>query len=126
VCNNSGNTIGIGEKMTRPDSNLADSTDDSWNAASVYSINDNDENQNFYGTCAVTATGGYPLNTHHCGFASAHEGGAHFLLLDGSVRFISENIDHKANNGVNGFGNVDSTFDRLIAREDGQVTGDFY
>jgi hypothetical protein len=41
------------------------------------------------------------------------------------VRFISENIDHKANNGVGGFGLVDSTFDRLIAREDGQVVAEF-
>ena len=32
------------------------------------------------------------LNTRG-GAASMHEGGVHFLLVDGSVRFVSENLD---------------------------------
>jgi prepilin-type N-terminal cleavage/methylation domain-containing protein/prepilin-type processing-associated H-X9-DG protein len=46
------------------------------------------------------------------GFKSRHVGGAHFLLCDGSVRFISENIDYL-------------TYQRVGDRRDGAVVGDF-
>jgi prepilin-type processing-associated H-X9-DG protein len=46
------------------------------------------------------------------GFKSQHEGGAHFLLGDGSVRFISENIDYV-------------TYQRLGDRRDGEPIGEF-
>jgi prepilin-type processing-associated H-X9-DG protein len=40
-----------------------------------------------------------------------HTGGAQFVLCDGSVRFISQNIDYR-------------TYQRLGDRRDGQVIGD--
>ena len=43
---------------------------------------------------------------------SYHEGGAHILLGDGAVRFISENIDR-------------TTFQRLGSRADGNPVGEF-
>ncbi|MEX1229522.1 MAG: DUF1559 domain-containing protein [Planctomycetaceae bacterium] len=46
------------------------------------------------------------------GFKSPHEGGGHFLLGDGAVRFISENVDY-------------ATYQRLGDRRDGQVLGEF-
>jgi prepilin-type N-terminal cleavage/methylation domain-containing protein len=46
------------------------------------------------------------------GYSSAHTGGAHFLLCDGAVRFISENVS-----GV--------TFNQLGQRNDGQVVGEY-
>jgi prepilin-type N-terminal cleavage/methylation domain-containing protein/prepilin-type processing-associated H-X9-DG protein len=46
------------------------------------------------------------------GFKSQHPGGAQFVLADGSVRFISENINHV-------------TYQRLGDRHDGQPVGEF-
>jgi prepilin-type N-terminal cleavage/methylation domain-containing protein len=46
------------------------------------------------------------------GFKSRHTGGCHFVMGDGTVRFISENIDL-------------ATYHRLGDRRDGQTVGDF-
>ena len=46
------------------------------------------------------------------GFKSTHAGGCHFLLCDGSIRFISEDIDYL-------------TFQKLGDRHDGEVVGDY-
>ncbi|MCA9007010.1 MAG: DUF1559 domain-containing protein, partial [Planctomycetaceae bacterium] len=45
-------------------------------------------------------------------FSSQHTGGAHFLLGDGGVRFLSENIDG-------------TTYENLGKISDGNVIGEF-
>ena len=56
--------------------------------------------------------------------SSYHPGGAQMVFLDGAVRFISETIDTKPDGHPTSIV-IDSVYERLVARRDGQVVGDY-
>ena len=57
------------------------------------------------------------------GFASLHEGGGQFLLCDGSVRFVSENID--SGTDPNGAADRQGIYQELATISGGETIGEF-
>ena len=64
---------------------------------------------------------GNEVNSGDFSYASFHAGGANFLLVDGSVHFISENIDSRE-----GTGRDMGVYQRISSRSDGVAVPRFY
>ena len=98
------NTISVGEHKSRRDSGV------NWNSTWTGVVaKGNDALVRILGTTDHTPNS--PAN-HIDDFSSYHVGGAHFTMGDGSVRFISTNID------VN-------LYQRLATRAAGDIVGEF-
>jgi len=85
------NTVGVGERCRQ----AASDTDNNRKRQYFFlgSPNAQNEHASFSGSIGTTlnsTTGDYG----YAGFQSNHTGGVQFLMLDGAVRFISENLDN--------------------------------
>jgi prepilin-type N-terminal cleavage/methylation domain-containing protein len=88
------------------------------NGGPVTSANINAPTTSSPGPPATDCNAGFELGI----FSSVHEGGAHFLMGDGAVRFINENID---SDGTVTGGSGMHQYQKLLHRNDGQVLDEF-
>ena len=127
------NTIAVAERRMRQLEALQGTTHESPWAAVWVGCKDSGSTPQVQNNNAIRGNTQFRLQDGRCdvnndaqeGFSSEHEGGLHALLGDGSVRFISENIDYRpyaadpapeANMG---------TWNRLGHKRDGFVLGEF-
>jgi len=115
ITDGTSNTIAIGERASVLDGNTH-------GAANIFGIAEAGM-RSWWGVNDAMAGGTQGINLSTTqrarGLSSLHSGGVQVLLADGSVRFISENINHVAGGAPN------SVYENLICYNDGNVIGEF-
>lgn len=123
ITDGTSNTLMVGERVGRVTDN--GTTRQCW-AATMYALdNEGDQNNNGLGDalgCARNPINTFTTNNCRRNFSSRHVGGAHFVLADGAVRFVSENVDFSPSTAEN---SMDSTFEFLIAIQDDGVVEEY-
>ncbi len=113
ITDGTNNTIAVGERRITDNPPAFHQDQAFWAGAPSHNTGD------------VFGDGNNPINEETSAgenFSSRHSGGCHFLFADGSVRFLSENIDH---NPVELSGPYMATYQKLLNRRDGEPIGGF-
>jgi len=123
------NTIAIGERSWRfPEGTLTRGAN-IYGTSRVLHGNFMWQQDRRCGVGVLAAAGSWPLKSHcpadtgdkHSTFVSQHTGGVQFVMTDGSVQFISENIDHTPS--INATAANSGVFQRLMHHGDGRRVG---
>ncbi len=125
ITDGTSNTLMLGERaweLTRPTGNPVACA-----AGNLFAVNYHNGQLTIRNGLGGGAVGINDIVANNClfGFSSLHKGGAQFVLADGSVRFLSENIDQKFTPAASAGAYIGSTYTRLLSRYDGEPVGEF-
>ncbi|QDT63882.1 DUF1559 domain-containing protein [Calycomorphotria hydatis] len=127
ITDGTSNTIAFGERAY----SLRDAsgTEHICDAGTVFGVNGDLEDNNNGGLSDSLGSTEFLLNeaASLCAraYSSNHVGGVQFVFCDGSVHFISENIDHDAQAGGTGATPPNTLLEFLVCKNDGNAVGDF-
>ena len=108
------NTLAVGERVNGPFTGAAHGIHVEYETTWAGAVRQFDEITDEHPHMVMFQTG-HPINDANSDdrdISAPHHGGAHFLLADGSVRFITENLDF-------------NLYKLLAQRNDGKVIGDY-